>query len=75
MWVPLYSRNQVVEYDGEGKPVWSAAVARPSSVERLPSGRVLVGSRLAMTVVEIDRRGEEVWRQRLNGRPLRASRR
>jgi hypothetical protein len=73
--VPLYSRNQVVEYDGAGKPVWSASVARPSSVQRLPSGHLLVGSRPARAIVEIDRRGEEVWRQRSTGYPLFAWRR
>ncbi len=75
VFVPLYSRNQVVEYDANGKLVWSAAVARPSSVQRLPNGHVLVGSRMGMTLVEIDRHGEEVGRQALNGRPLNALRR
>jgi hypothetical protein len=75
VFVPLYSRNQVVEYDAGGKPVWSASVARPSSVQRLPNGHILVGSRPAMTIVEIDRRGEEVWRQRSTGHPLAAWRR
>jgi outer membrane protein assembly factor BamB len=73
--MPLYNRNQVVEYDADGNLVWTAAVARPSSVQRLPSGHVLVGSRMGMAVVEIDRRGEEVWRQAVTGRPLGALRR
>jgi hypothetical protein len=50
-------------------------VARPSSVQRLPSGHLLVGSRPARAIVEIDRRGEEVWRQRSTGYPLFAWRR
>jgi outer membrane protein assembly factor BamB len=73
--VPLYSRNQVVEYDAEGKVVWSAAVSRPCSVQRLPNGHTLVASRVGNAVVELDRRGEEVWRQRTAGRVLRAMRR
>jgi outer membrane protein assembly factor BamB len=75
VFVPLSSRNQVVEYDGEGKLVWSASVARPSAVQRLPNGHLLVSSRQARTVVEIDRRGEEVWAQPCTGHPLRALRR
>jgi hypothetical protein len=73
--VPLYARNQVVEYDPMGRLVWSAMVARPTSVQRLPNGNTLVASRLSAAVVEIDRQGEEVWHYRASGRPLRAVRR
>jgi HEAT repeat protein len=73
--VPIYSRNQVVEYDSDGRVIWSALVARPNSVQRLPNGNTLVCSRLSSTVVELDREGLEVWRYRSTGRPLRAMRR
>jgi hypothetical protein len=73
--IPLYSRNQVVEYDADGKVVWSAMVARPSSVQRLANGNTLVASRLSAVVLEVDRNGEEVWHYRTAGRPLRALRR
>ena len=55
--------------------VWSVSVARPCSVQRLPNGHTLVASRLSNVVIEFDRRGEEVWRQRTAGRALRAVRR
>jgi hypothetical protein len=73
--VPLYSRNQVVEYDPEGKIVWSASVARPTSVQRLPNGHTLVASRFSSLVLELDRNGEESWRFTGAVRPLRAWRR
>jgi hypothetical protein len=73
--IPLYSRNQVVEYDGDGRVVWSAMVARPNSVQRLPNGHTLISSRLGTLVLELDRNGEEVWRHRASGRPMRALRR
>jgi hypothetical protein len=73
--IPLYSRNQVVEYDADGRVVWSAMVARPNSVQRLPNGHTLISSRLGTLVLELDRNGEEVWRHRASGRPMRALRR
>jgi hypothetical protein len=73
--VPLYSRNQVVEYDSDGRVVWSALVTRPNAAQRLPNGNTLICSRISATVVEIDRDGAEVWSYRSSGRPLRAQRR
>jgi hypothetical protein len=71
--VPLYGRNQVVEYDAEGKTVWLAASTRPTAVQRLPNGHTLVASRLG-AVVELDRSGDEVWRYSTI-RPIRVLRR
>jgi HEAT repeat protein len=73
--VPLYTRNQVAEYDAEGNITWSAPVMRPTSVHRTAGGHTLVASRSARLVVEIDGRGDEVWRRELPGPPLRAVRR
>jgi hypothetical protein len=73
--IPMYSRNQVVEYDADGRVVWSAMVARPNSVQRLPNGHTLISSRLGTLVLELDRNGDEVWRYRASGRPMRALRR
>jgi hypothetical protein len=73
--IPMYSRNQVVEYDAAGRVVWSAMVARPNSVQRLPNGHTLISSRLGTLVLELDRNGDEVWRYRASGRPMRALRR
>jgi hypothetical protein len=73
--VPLYSRNQVVEYDAEGKVVWSISVFRPTSVQRLPNAHTLVASRFTSLILELDRNGEEVWRFSNAVRPMRAMRR
>jgi hypothetical protein len=73
--VPIYTTNRVVELDAEGKEVWSAQVVRPTSVQRLPNGRVLVGSQATMTIVEIDREGHTVSSQKIEGWPMRVSRR
>jgi hypothetical protein len=73
--VPLYSRNQIVEYDADGKTVWSVSVFRPTSVQRLPNGHTLVASRFTSQILELDRGGEEVWRFTSTVRPLRARRR
>jgi hypothetical protein len=50
-------------------------VVRPTSVQRLPNGRVLVGSQATMTIVEIDREGHTVSSQKIEGWPMRVSRR
>jgi hypothetical protein len=42
--VPLEDRNTVTMYDAEGRRVWQAAVERPQSAVRLPSGHTLVAS-------------------------------
>jgi HEAT repeat protein len=73
--VPLYGHNKVVEYDGDGKAVWEAAVQQPTGVLRLPGGHTLVSSALTQRVVELDRTGAEVWQYRGGVRLLRARRR
>jgi len=73
--LPQYSRSRVVEFDPEGREVWSAAVRRPTSVMRLPNGHTLVASRLGRRVVELDRTGKEVWSHTTAGLPIKASRR
>jgi hypothetical protein len=73
--VPLYSGNRVVEFDADGRAVWSAPARRPTCVHRLPNGHTLVASRMSNLVVELDRKGREVRAQRTEGRPLRVRRR
>jgi hypothetical protein len=73
--VPLYSLNKVVEFDGEGRQVWEAAVQQPASVQRLPNGNTLVAQRLSPNIVELDRNGKEVATVKVEGRALRVSRR
>ena len=73
--VPLYTANCVVEYDGDGKQVWSAQALRPTCVQRLPNGHTLVSSRMTSVVLEVDRKGREVWSYRCDGRAMRVQQR
>jgi hypothetical protein len=73
--VPQYGTSRVVEYDGDGKQVWQAQVANPTSAMRLPNGNTLVGSQTAASVLELDRSGKEVWSHRATGQVWRAWRR
>jgi HEAT repeat protein len=73
--VPLYTANCVVEYDGDGKQVWSAQAFRPTCAQRLPNGYTLISSRMSNLVVEVDRKGREVWNYRCEGRAMRAQQR
>jgi hypothetical protein len=73
--VPQYSQNRVVEFDPEGKQIWSADVQQPTSVQRLPNGNTLVASRYGRYVVELDRSGKEVSRLTPEGRPMSLLRR
>ena len=52
--------NRISEFDVSGKEIWSAAVARPWSVQRLPNGHTLVAS-FDMFVRELDAQGRTVW--------------
>jgi outer membrane protein assembly factor BamB len=72
---PSYSGNCVVEYDGEGKSVWSAQAFRPTCAQRLPNGHTLVSSRMSSLVVEVDRKGREAWSFRCDGRAMRVQQR
>jgi outer membrane protein assembly factor BamB len=58
--------NSVNEIDANGKSVWSANVARPTSLQRLPNGNTLVVGQPAgiggnPVVLELDRAGKTVW--------------
>lgn len=73
--VPLYTQNQIAEFDWNGQKVWQAQANRPLSVTRLANGNTLVTHSLDYRVVELDRNGKEVWSYRAEGRPFRARRR
>jgi HEAT repeats/PQQ-like domain len=73
--VPFYSGNRVVEYDSEGKQVWSVQARRPTCVQRLPNGHTLISSRLSDLIVEVNRKGKELWTHRCEGRPMHLQRR
>jgi hypothetical protein len=73
--VPHYTANAVVEYDADGKVVWTAQAHRPTCVRRLPNGHTLISSQMSSVVVELDRKGQEVWSHRCEGRPTSVHRR
>jgi hypothetical protein len=52
--------NKVVEYDADGKAIWSFAVKGPWSATRLKNGNTLIAS-YHSTVVEVNHQGEVVW--------------
>jgi hypothetical protein len=62
--------GKVVEYDGEGQPVWEAKVAWPHSPKRLPNGNTRVAMfnpgfgdwKNERNLVELDRAGKIVWK-------------
>ncbi len=73
--VPFYSGNCVVEYDADGKAVWTGKAYRPTCAHRLPNGHTLISSRMDVVIVELDRKGHEVWSHRCEGQPLCVQRR
>lgn len=52
--------NKVVEYDADGKEIWSFATNGPWSAVRLKNGNTLIVSYHSI-VVEVDKQGEVVW--------------
>ncbi len=52
--------GKVVEYDADGKPIWSVAVPSPWSAVRLKNGNTLVGSNRGFAR-EINPAGDTVW--------------
>jgi HEAT repeat protein len=73
--VAHFNLNKVQEYDLEGKLLWEAAVATPSSAVRLANGHTLVTSSNAQTLVELDRTGKVFAEEKLPNRPWRVRRR
>jgi hypothetical protein len=59
--VPLYTQNQVVEFNATGQQVWKMEVERPTAVSRLPNGNTLIGSRYTRKAIEVDKSGKKVW--------------
>jgi hypothetical protein len=52
--------NKVVEYDADGKEIWSFATRGPWSASRLKNGNTLITS-YHSTVLEVNKQGEIVW--------------
>jgi HEAT repeat protein len=75
--VPQPNLSKVIEYDGDGKQVWEAAVQYPFSATRLPNGNTLVASPNSGKVVELNRSGRVVWEHKTSGneRPYKVRRR
>ena len=57
--VPQINLGKVVEFDLEGKAVWSADVLNPTSAQRLPNGNTLVASFNHSRLFEVDRAGKK----------------
>ena len=52
--------GKVVEYDMDGKPIWSVNVASPWDASRLDNGNTLISSNKGF-VREVNPKGETVW--------------
>jgi hypothetical protein len=57
--------GQVLEVNGAGKVLWSAAVPGACGLSRLPNGNTLVG--VDRRVVELNREGRPVWQRETGG--------
>jgi hypothetical protein len=55
-----HDQNKVVEYDADGKEIWSVAVPNPWDAVRLANGNTLVSSHNAF-VREVNPQGMTVW--------------
>lgn len=61
--VPLLYDNKVVEFDKNGRQVWSASYPQPNCAQRLPNGRTLIASYGRNVFAELDKNGREVRNQ------------
>ena len=59
--VGLFAEEKVVEFDLEGKEIWSANAKSAWSVIKLHNGNVLVSGDGKSYTREINRKGETVW--------------
>lgn len=69
-------RKIVCEYDGTGRETWRRInlPGRPTSVEGLDNGNVLIACSDSNQVVEVARDGRIVWDFKIEGRPTTAQR-
>jgi outer membrane protein assembly factor BamB len=70
----LGSSRRVVEVDDSGKVLWEAEAPNAVFATRLPNGHTLVCTFEECHVVELDRTGREIGKQKLPGRPFSARR-
>jgi hypothetical protein len=73
--VPDLQRQRVVEYDRDGKEVKSFNVPWPLGAIRLPNDHTLVTVQNPGRVIELDRKGAEVWSHQCDGNVFNAKRR
>jgi len=59
--VPHLGEGKVVEYDLQGKELWSVAAKSPWHAVRLKNGNTLVAGDKNRYAREVDREGREVW--------------
>lgn len=59
--VPHLSEGKVVEYDLNGKAVWSVEAKNPWQAVRLKNGNTLISGDAAKYVREVNPKGETVW--------------
>jgi hypothetical protein len=59
--VPHMSEGKVVEYDLEGKVVWSVPAKSPWQAVRLANGNTLIAGDWSCYAREVNSRGETVW--------------
>ena len=59
--VPHLGDGKVVEYDLEGKVLWSVPAASPWSAVRLKNGNTLIAGDWSRYVREVNAKGETVW--------------
>jgi hypothetical protein len=59
--VPHLSEGKVVEYDLDGKAVWSIQAPNVWAAVRLPNGHTLLSGDARAYVREVNQRGETVW--------------
>lgn len=59
--VPHLSEGKVVEYDQEGKAVWSVAAKTPWQAIRLRDGNTLIAGDASRYAREVNSKGDTVW--------------
>jgi HEAT repeat protein len=74
--VPLGWNNRLVEYNPDGKEIWSATVQQPMSAVRLPNGNTAVASQQwPYKIHELDKTGKQINEVQTNTYTYRLKRR
>jgi HEAT repeat protein len=73
--VSSFNANKVVEYDNDGKAIWTHAIPEPGFSTRLSNGNTLITSQGQRYAVEVTRGGKVVWEYRPRQAIWRARRR